>query len=42
MSKEPLEFLRHISEECSFIISVSKMLTKDQFLDDETLKRAIV
>ncbi len=42
MSKEPLEFLRHISEECSFIISVSKMLKKDQFLDDETLKRAIV
>jgi uncharacterized protein with HEPN domain len=42
MSKEPLEFLRHIYDECSFILSVTAGLTKDQFLDDETLKRAIV
>ena len=42
MSKEPLEFLRHISEECTYVLSVSKNLTKDEFLDNETLKRAVV
>ena len=42
MSKEPLEFLRHISEECTYLLSVSKNLTKDEFLDNETLKRAVV
>lgn len=42
MSKEPLEFLRHISDECSYLLSVSKTLSKDEFLDNETLKRAVV
>ncbi|MGI8637497.1 MAG: HepT-like ribonuclease domain-containing protein [Segetibacter sp.] len=42
MSKEPIEYLKHIIEECSYIISVSNHLSKDEFLDDETLKRAIV
>jgi uncharacterized protein with HEPN domain len=42
MSKEPLEFLRHISDECSYLLSVSKYLSKDEFLDNETLKRAVV
>lgn len=42
MSKEPLEFLRHIYDECTFILSVTTELTKDQFLDDETVKRATV
>ena len=42
MSKEPLEFLRHISDECSYLLSVSKNLSKDEFLDNETLKRAVV
>ncbi len=41
MSKEPLDFIRHIYEECSYILSVSKDLSKDNFLDNETLKRAI-
>ncbi len=42
MSREPLEFLRHISDECSYLLSVSKNLSKDEFLDNETLKRAVV
>ena len=42
MSKEPVDYLRHIADECTYIISVSTNLTKDELLDDETLKRAIV
>ena len=42
MSKDPIEYLRHISDECSFLISVTKGISKDNFLDDETLKRATV
>jgi len=42
MSKEPINYLKHIADECSFIISVSSNLSKDKFLDNETLKRAIV
>lgn len=43
MPKEPFEYLRHIRDECSYILSVTgDELTKDEFLQDETLKRAIV
>jgi uncharacterized protein with HEPN domain len=42
MSKDPIEYIRHIQDECSYILSVSKSLSKDQFLDDETLKRAVI
>jgi len=42
MSKEPIEFLKHIADECTYLLSVSKDLSKDDFLDDETLKRAVV
>ena len=42
MSKEPLEFLKHIADECLYLLSVNKDLSKDDFLDDETLKRAVV
>jgi uncharacterized protein with HEPN domain len=42
MSKEPIEYIKHIAEECSYIISVSAHLLKENFLDDETLKRAVV
>lgn len=42
MSKEPLEYLKHIADECTYIISVSNNLSKNDFLDDETLKRAVV
>ena len=42
MLKEPMEYLKHIYDECSYVLSVSSQLSKDAFLDDETLKRAIV
>ena len=42
MSKEPIEFLKHIADECTYLLSVSKELSKDNFLDDETLKRAVI
>ena len=42
MSKEPIEFLKHIADECKYLLSVNKDLSKDDFLNDETLKRAVV
>jgi uncharacterized protein with HEPN domain len=43
MSKEPVEYLKHIRDECLYILSVtSKGTTKEEFLSDETQKRAIV
>ena len=41
MSKVPIEYIKHIFDECTYIISVSHTLSKDEFLDNETLKRAI-
>ena len=43
MSKEPIEYLKHIQDECAYILSViAEDMTKEDFLKDETLKRAIV
>ena len=42
MSKDPIEFLKHIADECTYLLSINKYLSKDDFLDDETLKRAVV
>ena len=42
MSKEPIEFLKHIADECDYLLSINADLTKEVFMDDETLKRAIV
>jgi len=43
MSKEPVEYLKHIRDECLFIISViGDDLSKEIFIKDETLKRAVV
>ncbi len=42
MSKEPEEYIKHIADKCSYIISVSTDLSKDEFLNDETLKRAVI
>ena len=42
MSKEPIEFLKHIYDECSYLLSINEDLTKEDFLNDETLKRAVV
>jgi uncharacterized protein with HEPN domain len=42
MFKEPIEFLKHIADECVFLISASNGLSKEDFLEDEILKRAAV
>lgn len=42
MSKDPIEFLKHIADECNYLLSINADITKDDFLDDETLKRAVV
>jgi len=43
MSKDPIEYLKHIYDEVEYILSViGEDLTKDDFLCDETLKRAII
>lgn len=43
MSKEHIEFLKHILDECSYIISVTgEGMSKDEFIQNETLKRAVV
>lgn len=42
MSKEPIEYLKHIAEECSYLLSQSDDLSKNDFLANETLKRAVV
>ena len=43
MSKDPIEFVKHIRDECSYILSIlDSNLKKDEFLKDETLKRSIV
>lgn len=43
MSKEYLEYLRHILVECEYITSViTSDVTQEDFLRDETLKRAVV
>jgi|YNPMSStandDraft_1061717.scaffolds.fasta_scaffold163704_1 uncharacterized protein with HEPN domain len=43
MSKDPIEYLRHIFDECKFILSVTgDNFSRDDLLQDETLKRALV
>lgn len=43
MYKEHSEYLRHILAECDFILSVITPATgKEDFIRDETLKRAVV
>lgn len=43
MSKEPVEYLKHIRDESLYILSViTADKTKDDFLADETLKRAVI
>ena len=43
MSKEPVEYLKHIRDESLYLLSVTSAgITKEEFLNDETLKRAVV
>jgi uncharacterized protein with HEPN domain len=42
MSKEPIEYLKHIRDECTFILTfINEGISKDEFLENETLKRAV-
>jgi uncharacterized protein with HEPN domain len=43
MSKDPIEYLKHILDECAFILSVvDEDTSKEDFLSNEMLKRAII
>jgi uncharacterized protein with HEPN domain len=43
MPKDPLEYVKHIRDECTYIVSVSADISdKNDFLENETLKRAVV
>jgi len=42
MSSLSLEYLRHILDETAYLISRSKGISKEEFVQDETLKRAFV
>ncbi len=42
MFKDPIEYLKHIQDECKFILTANQNISKDDFLHDEILKRAIV
>ena len=40
--KNYLEYLKHIRDECEYLVEMSKGLYYEKFVDDETLKRAFV
>jgi uncharacterized protein with HEPN domain len=42
MSQIPTEYLSHILDEATYLLEESRDLSKNQFLSDETLKRAFV
>lgn len=42
MPLSPLEYLRHMLDEAEYLLSQSQRLSKERFLQDETLKRAFV
>jgi len=42
MPKQPIEYLRHILEECRFIRTATSGMTKEQLLENEVVKRAVV
>lgn len=43
MHKDPIAYLKHIFDECKYIKSViTPELEKDEFLENETLKRAVI
>ena len=42
MQPSTIEYLRHIIDEARYLMSKQKGLTRDQFIEDETVKRAFV
>lgn len=42
MSRSEIEYLRHIQDEARYLVEASHEVNFDEFVDDETLKRAFV
>lgn len=42
MSLSPLEYLRHVLDEADYLAGQLERLTREEFLQDETAKRAFV
>jgi uncharacterized protein with HEPN domain len=42
MSKDPIEYLKHIADECVFLQHITEKIYFEDFYADETLKRASV
>jgi len=42
MSPSPIDFLNHIADEAAYIIKSTDGISEEYFLNEETLKRAIV
>ena len=42
MSKDSLKYLKHIQYECIYLLFISQDLVYEKFIEDETLKRAVV
>jgi uncharacterized protein with HEPN domain len=42
MSLSPLDYLRHIVDEAEYLITQTRTLSKETFLQNETMKRAFV
>lgn len=42
MSPFPLEYLRHIFDETKYLMDRAEGLSKEEFIEDDTLKRAFV
>ena len=40
--KHDIEYLRHIRDECEYILAKSDKLAQERFIQNETLKRAFV
>ncbi len=40
--KQPLEYIKHIRDECKYLLDVHEGLNYETFIEDETLKRAFV
>lgn len=43
MSKDPIGYLKHIRDECEYILSaIDANMSKEDLITDETLKRAVI
>ena len=40
--KRPLEYLKHIRDECKYLLGILESIEYESFINDETLKRSFV